>query len=67
MTEIKGEPVGWIVAARSESGKWTTETLGLWKTPEEAAEDKRDAEGASIYLGERWHVCAVIPVEDGQQ
>lgn len=59
--------MGWIVAVRMPSGGWYADTLGMWPSPEEAEQDKADAERAGTREpGERMFVCSVTPLEDGQ-
>lgn len=63
MAEISGQAVGYIVAACSASGEWTTDTLGLWDSPEEAEADRVAAQQASVYHDDpRWAICAVVPI-----
>jgi len=68
VTEIKGTPVGWIVATQYDDGTWHSDSDGMWPTPEEAQAERADLLRDNVFdPGERLRLCAVVPAEDGQQ
>jgi len=68
MTEIKGTPVGWIVATEYDDGSWHSDSDGMWPAPEDAQAERVDLlRDNTLDPGERLRLCAVVPVEDGQQ
>lgn len=70
MAEMPGRPIGYLAVLRLDGGAYdpdSVEAAGVWATPEMAAADAAEPEQARrLGPGERWVVCAVVPLEGGQ-
>lgn len=62
------EPVGWVVAVRTEEGRLVLDTAGMWPSAEEAEQDRADGQAYSDEhgYGDRYLVAAVVPVEESE-
>lgn len=69
MAEITGAPIGWLSALQFSDGTYDTgvDIEGLWPTIEYAVADAATPEmQGRLADGQRWRVCGVVPIGDGQ-